>query len=458
MKVFSKSYRYKILLLLSVIFFVFTVSPAFAADLNSNGVSDYVVNLYFFHGDGCPHCAEEEIFLEEMTAKYGEQLVIHKFEIWKHPENIPIIEQFAKAYGFEPSGVPVTFIGHEYWVGFSEEKKDVFENAIRDGIANGVVDPQDVVDGIENLIAPVKDPVAKITVPFFGEVDLLNQTLFVSTVIIGLVDGINPCSLWVLTMLLAMIVHTNSRKKTVIIGLVFLTVTAFIYALFITGVFTILTYASYLKWIQVIVAVITLVLGLINLKDYFFFKEGISLTIQDSKKPGIYQKMRNIMNSSENIWAMIGATVVLAAGVSLIEFSCTAAFPVVWSNLLVSHNATRMTFILLLLLYMLLYQLDELVIFSAAVITMKSSRLEEKHGQILKLFSGCLMVTLSLVMIINPAWMNNLLNTLVVFSIAIGITLIILLLISKILPRFGVHIGHQRVKSKSSKKPKKNTK
>lgn len=454
MKALKKSCRFKLLLLFSVILIGFIVFPAFAADQNPNRESDYIVNLYFFHGDGCPHCAEEEIFLEEMTAKYGEQLVIHKFELWNHPENIPVIEQFSKAYGFEPSGVPVTFIGHEYWIGFSDEKRVGLENAIQAGIEHGVVDSQDIVNDEENLITPVKDSSAKITIPFFGEVDLMNQTLFVSTVIIGLVDGINPCSLWVLTMLLAMIVHTNSRKKTVIIGLVFLTVTAFIYALFITGVFTILTYASYLKWIQVIVAVITLVLGLINLKDYFFFKEGVSLTIQDSKKPGIYQKMRNIMNSSENIWSMIGATVVLAAGVSLIEFSCTAAFPVVWSNLLVSHNASRMTFILLLLLYMLLYQLDELVIFFAAVITMKSSRLEEKHGQILKLFSGCLMVTLSLVMIINPAWMNNLLNTLVVFSIAIGSTLVILLLISKILPRFGVYIGHKRIKSKPASKPK----
>ncbi len=445
--------HFLLLFLLLTLFFVLTgtVFSAAAAETPTN----YVVNMYFFWGDGCPHCAEQEVFLEEMTQKYGDQLVIHDFELWKHPENLPVIEKFADAYGFEPSGVPVTFIGNEYWVGFNVDKQKEMERAIQDGIEQGVVDPQDIVDGIQNLEPPVMKPASVITLPLIGEINLENQSLFLSTVIIGLVDGVNPCSLWVLTMLLAMIVHTNSRKKTVIIGLVFLTVTAGIYALFITGVFTILTYVSFMKWIQVAVAILTLVLGIINLKDYFFFKEGVSLTIQDSQKPGIYQKMRNVMNSSENVWAMVGATIILAAGVSLIEFSCTAAFPVIWSNLLVSHNASKLTFILLLLLYMLIYQLDELVIFFIAVITMKSSRMQEKHGQILKLFSGCLMVTLSLVMIINPAWMNDFLHTLAVFALAILLTLFILLLVSKILPEFGIYIGHKRPKQKKAAQKKK---
>ena len=102
------------------------------------------------------------------------------------------------------------------------------------------------------------------------------KSIWLSTVLIGIVDGFNPCSLWVLTMLLAMIVRTNSRKKTLIIGIVFLTVTAAIYALFIGGVFTVLSYVSFMKWIQIAVAVLTLVMGLINFKDYFFFKEGVS--------------------------------------------------------------------------------------------------------------------------------------------------------------------------------------
>ncbi len=452
MNLAKRNYSTFLVLLLSLIFiFLATAIPAAAAQTQTK----YIVNMYFFWGDGCPHCADQEVFLEEMTQKYGNQLVIHDYELWYHPENQPVIEKFAEAYGFKPTGVPVTFIGNEYWVGFNVDKQKEMERAIRDGIEGGVVDAQDIVDGIQDLQPPAISTAAVITLPLIGEINLENRSLLFSTIIIGLVDGVNPCSLWVLTMLLAMTVRTHSRKKTIIIGLVFLTVTAAVYALFIAGVFTILTYVSYMKWIQIGVAILTLILGAINLKDYFFYKEGVSLTIQDSQKPGIYQKMRNVMNSSENVWAMIGATIALGLGVSLVEFSCTAAFPVIWSNLLVSQNASTLTFVLLLLLYMLIYQLDELIIFFVVVFTMKSSRMEEKHGQILKLFSGCLMVTLSLVMIIKPAWMNDLGHTLLVFGFAVLLTLFVLLLASKILPEFGIYIGHKRPKQRKGAAKKK---
>lgn len=245
-------------------------------------------------------------------------------------------------------------------------------------------------------------------------------------------------------MLLAMVIHTDSRKKTLIIGFVYLLITAGIYALFILGVFSLLNYVRFLKWIQIAVACITLVMGIINLKDYFFFKQGLSLTIDDEKKPGLYKKMRNVMKSSDNVWTMIGATIVLAAGVSLVEFSCTAAFPVIWSNILAAHGVTRLEFILHLLWYMILYQLDEMIIFLVVVFTMKSKRMEEKHGQMLKLFSGCLMVVLSAVMIIKPALMNELGTTLIIFGGAFLVTLLILLITSKILPKFGIYIGHMK--------------
>ena len=409
-----------------------------------------VVNVYLFWGDGCPHCEEERPFLHALAnSDFAGRLKIHEYEVWYNEENADLGDQFAKAYGVEPTGVPMTFIGTHFFSGFNESYVDPMTDAIKEEIAAGPVDPKSIADG-EITLEQVKNAReggeetlnTVISVPFLGKVDLKGKGLLLTTVIIGLVDGVNPCSLWVLTMLLAMVIHTDSRKKTLIIGFVYLFITAAIYALFILGVFSLLSYVRYMKWIQIAVACVTLVLGLINLKDYFFFKQGVSLTIDDDKKPGLYKKMRNVLNKSNNVWAMIGATIVLAAGVSLVEFSCTAAFPVIWSNILSAHGVTKVEFAMHLLLYMLLYQLDEILIFLVVVVTMKSKRMEEKHGQILKLFSGCLMVVLSLVMIIKPALMNELSSTLIIFGSAIGITLLILLLTSVILPKFGIYIGH----------------
>ena len=409
-----------------------------------------VVNIYFFRGEGCSHCAAEEPFLQHLVNDvYHEKISIHEYEIWYDENNAAMAEHFAEGYGQVPGGVPMTFIGTHFITGYSEDRSQEFIDAIEEEIANGPVDPRAIADGeltieqvIENREKKNEELNTTITVPLFGKVDLKNKSLLVTTIIIGLVDGVNPCSLWVLTMLLAMVIHTDSRKKTLIIGFVYLFVTAAIYALFILGVFSLLSYVRFLKWIQIVVACITLVLGLINLKDYFFFKQGVSLTIDDEKKPGLYKKMRNVLKNTDNVWAMIGATIVLSAGVSLVEFSCTAAFPVIWSNILSAHGIGKLEFALHLLLYMLLYQIDELIIFLVVVVTMKSKRMEEKHGQVLKLFSGCLMVALSIVMIAKPALMNELSSTLIVFGAAVAVTLLILLLTAVILPKFGIYIGH----------------
>ena len=93
---------------------------------------------------------------------------------------------------------------------------------------------------------------------------------------------------------------------------------------------------------------------------------------------------------------------------------------------------------------MFLYQLDEIIIFLVVVVTMKSKKMEEKHGQILKLFSGCLMVIRSVVMIFKPALMNDLKSTLIIFGSAFAATLIILLLTTKILPKYDIYIGHMK--------------
>jgi hypothetical protein len=229
-----------------------------------------------------------------------------------------------------------------------------------------------------------------------------------------------------------------------IIGLVFITVTALVYALFIAGLFSVLKLAGLITWMRVVVFIVAAILGVINIKDYFWFKEGISLTIDDGKRTGILQRMRKLLDGSQTLGGLIGATILLAGGVSLVEFSCTAGLPILWTNLINSQGVTTATFIGLLLLYLLIYQADELVIFFAAVSSLKASRVEEKHGRILKLAGGILMLTLAMVMLINPAWMNELASSLIVFAIALGIFLLVLLVHRIILPRLGIAIGSDK--------------
>jgi len=425
----------------------------------SSGEKPHKVVIYLFWGDGCPHCALAKLLLNELTQRYP-NIELRAYEIYYVPENHEPFLKMGEAFGFEPHGVPTVFVGNQYWEGYSDQVGQEIEAAVKNCRENGCPDRGiGVIPGIksdqsENQVAGSDQIIQQsladtIDLPVLGPVRLAAQSLWVSTALIAFVDGVNPCSIWVLTMLLAISLHAGSRRIVLFIGLIFLTVTAGIYALFIAGLFTVFTVVNFVGWIQMVVALVALFFALVNIKDYFWYKEGISFTISDRKKPDIYQRMRNLVDASQSFWGLVGATVVLAAGVSLVEFSCTAGFPVLWTNLLVSQNVTALTFILLLLLYLCIYQLDEMAIFFTAVYTLKSSKLEEKHGRILKLIGGMLMLTLAVVMLVKPELMNNLGSSLVIFSAAFLATMLVLLIHRVILPKVGIRIGTELGTKKS---------
>ena len=410
------------------------------------------VSIYFFWGDGCPHCAVAKPYLQSLGDN-NSLIEIFSFEVYNVPENLVIFEAMTKAYGFEPRAVPTIFIGDKYWEGFSDIIQAQIQQEVDRCLVEGCEDrgkdilaPTSAIDETEILEATpstVESESEIVKLPLFGEIDLSSKSLFLSTLLIAFVDGFNPCSIWILSMLLALTLHTGSRKKVLFIGLIFISVTAAIYGLFITGLFTVFKVISFVWWIQLLVALVALFFALVNIKDYFWYKEGVSFTISDKQKPGIFQRMRKLMDASQSYWGLAGGTILMAAGVSLVEFSCTAGFPVLWTNLLVSQDVSGWLFVLLLLVYLIIYQLDELGIFLIAVFSMKASKMEEKHGRILKLIGGVLMLCLAGVMLIKPSLMNDIGSTLIIFGIAFFVTMVILFVHRWLLPRMGIKFGSE---------------
>lgn len=418
--------------------------------------------MYFFWGEGCPHCAAAKPVLEDMASRYP-QLVVRDYEIFNNAQNRALFAAMADSLGFEASGVPTFVLGDQHWVGFDANRTSpALEQAVTSCIATGCADAgAGLVEPVQPPGAPTTGPpthtatatpvpatqppatqstpptagAGVIELPLIGEIDLAQQSLVVTTALIALVDGFNPCSLWVLSILIAMALRTGSRKLTVLIGLVFIGVSGLVYALFIAGIFSLLSVLTFSSWVRAVVALIAGAFAAVNIKDYFFYKRGVSFSIPDKKKPGIYAKMRAVLANTDNLPVMLGSTAVLAAGVSLIELACTAGFPVVWSNILTAHSLSAAAFIGLLLIYMLVYMLDELVLYGGAVVTLRASKMQEKHGRILKLVSGMLMLTLAIVMIVDPTLMNGVASSLAVFGTALGATLLVLLTHQVVLPR-----------------------
>jgi hypothetical protein len=227
-----------------------------------------------------------------------------------------------------------------------------------------------------------------------------------------------------------------------VVGLVFLVTTAAVYGLFMVGVFSVLAYAQYLPWMYWIVAAFALLFGLVNVKDYFWFGKGLSFTIDDRYKPGIFKKFRTLMVEGRSPLALAGATAVMALGIALIELPCTAGFPVIWSGLVSAHEVGAMAFAGLLLAYLAIYLLDELVVFFIAVAKLRIDRFQEGQARVLKLVGGVVMIALAVVLITEPEIMSQPGPAVAVFIAAFAVTGLIVLVHRKILPSLGIRLGN----------------
>lgn len=394
--------------------------------------------IYMFSSDRCPHCKAQEPFLEGL-ADADPAVEFQRFEVSATREHHGLFRAMADAHGIEAGSVPAVFIGGRAWVGDSP--------GVRSAISAHLQHCRELVCPDSRALTPEQaartplEPAGTLSLPLVGEINLTVQPLAVATLLIAFVDGFNPCSLWVLTILLALVVHSGSRRRVVIVGVTFLLVTASIYGVFITGVFSVLHFLAYLQWVYWLVAAFALLFALVNIKDYFWYKRGISFTIDDKHKPGMFRRMRGLIKEGRSTPALMGATVLMAAGIALIELPCTAGFPVIWGSLVASHEVSWTYFAGLLALYLLVYLSIELVVFGVAVVSLRMDRFEEKHGRLLKLVGGLVMLVLALLLLFAPDVMQDIGATLTAFAVAIGLAVLIVIVHRKLLPAIGIRVG-----------------
>lgn len=393
------------------------------------------VELVLFWGDGCPKCEQERRMLADLQRREP-RLVVREYEVWHDAGNRARFAETARRHGVSAQAVPTTFLGDRVWIGYTRETGTSIERAVRDALA-GRRGPGGVsgsagtcgvgptascpVDGSQRE-RPAVD--TALDVPLLGTVDVGDRSLVVSTLLIGALDGINPCSLWVISILLAMVLRTGSRGRVLAVGSTFLVVTAALYALYMAGIYTALAFVAVVGLVRLGVAAIAGAFGVINIKDYFWYRRGPSLAIPTSSKPGIYARIREIA-AGRSLVAALAATVALAVGVSLLETPCTAGFPVLWTSLLAANDVSFLGAAVLFVLYMIPFLLDEIGVFVAAVVTMRAARLQEKHGRLLKLVGGVVMLALAIVMLVDYELMNSIVGATAVFAGAIGLAAMI---------------------------------
>ena len=240
-----------------------------------------------------------------------------------------------------------------------------------------------------------------IDLPWFGTVRASDLGLPLFTFLVGLVDGFNPCAMWVLVFLLSVLVNVKDRRKILLVAGTFVIVSGLAYFTFMAAWLNIFMLIGIARPAQLILGVLALLIGAINIKDFFAFKKGITLSIPESSKPGLYKRVREIV-AAKYMTAALASVVVLAVVVNMVELLCTAGLPALYTQILTMQDLPAWKNYAYLALYIAAYMLDDTILLTIVVITLSNRRLQEKEGRWLKLLSGLAIFLLGVVMIFKP--------------------------------------------------------
>jgi hypothetical protein len=273
------------------------------------------------------------------------------------------------------------------------------------------------------VAAPVA-PLAAIKLPILGQMRPDQLSLPVFTLLIAGLDAFNPCAFFVLLFLLSLLVHAASRGRMLFIGGVFLFFSGLIYFLFMAAWLNVFQWLGEIALVTTVAGWLAVIVALINIKDYFWFKQGISLSIPDAAKPGLYQRVRGLLRA-DSLPAMALGSIALAVAANSYELLCTAGFPMIYTRLLTLAHLSTAQHYAYLAFYNLVYVIPLLVITLVFSFTLGARKMSETEGRVLKLVSGIMMLGLASVLLAAPAALNDLRVALLLLTGALGLSWLI---------------------------------
>lgn len=383
-----------LLILLIVPFNVFAYSSDYkdvVAPIIGTKIDDNKINLYLFKGDGCPHCAQEEKWLKEIKTKYKDYLNVYEFEVWYNKENSNYLSEVRNALGDTKSrGVPYTVIGNSYFAGYSEAIGSRIESKIKEYV-------QFDEDASSNTNTDSAD------IPVLGKVDMKKVSIPLVAVVLGFIDGFNPCAMWILLLLINMCIMAKDKKKMKVIGLTFVLVSGLIYFLSMLGIGFILDLTTVI-YIRTIIACLAIILGIYNLYVYIKTRKDTGCHVVDkNKRKTIITKINKILENNSFVLMALG-TGLLAVSVNLIELACSLGFPTIFLEILSLNNIHGLAKILYLLIYILFYIIDDLAVLILSIKAFEAKGISTKYNKYVNLIGGILMLIMGVLLIFKPEW------------------------------------------------------
>ncbi|MFZ5438084.1 MAG: glutaredoxin family protein [Patescibacteria group bacterium] len=381
------------------------------------------ITLYLFYGEGCPHCAKEKEFLEREVIKKFPNLEIKQYEIYKNQNNSQLMYQTSLLLQADVGGVPFTVIGDQYVVGYAE---GITDRKIIDILTAYQTDASEYYDLVDQakviLLEQVKSPqpsvekppkieatattlnVEKIKLPILGEINPQTFSLPIITILLAAVDGFNPCAMWTLLFLISLLLGMEDRKKMLILGGAFIFASATVYFLFLAAWLNLFLFLGVVSWVKLLVGLIALGAGGYYLYDFMVNKDGACQVTGGKEKSNFFNKLKQVISNRSLLMAVLGI-MVLAVSVNLIELVCSAGLPAIYTQILSLSGLSPIQYYFYLLLYILIFMLDDLLIFFLAMTTLRVTGIQGKYARFSHLIGGVLMLIIGLLLLFKPEWL-----------------------------------------------------
>ena len=325
-----------------------------------------VIDIHLFYSSTCPHCKNERIYLEGLQ-KTNENIKVHLYEVSNSSENSALLDRVQELIKGKSSHIPYTVIGNKYRVGFNNSTKLEIESIIKAyedndyvDIVSGIIDGSINEDNIDEYLDKVDVEVdSDVDIPLLGKVDPKKVSLPLLAIIIGLVDGFNPCAMWILIFLISMLI-----------------------------------------------AIVALIGALVNIVNYLKEvkkKDNGCQVVDDKKRKRIFAKIKKYTHEKSLIIASIGV-IALAISVNVIELACSAGLPILFTNILSLNNVSIELSSIYILIYIIFFMLDDLIVFFIAMFTLQVTGITTKYTKYTHLIGGLIMLIIGILLIIKPEW------------------------------------------------------
>ncbi len=378
-----------------------------------HALSSPIPTIHLFWAEGCPHCAHEKEFLNDYL-KENKNIVVEYYEITRDKDNLELLQKVGQVLKADVAGVPFTVVGNKYIVGFQDagttgtEIVKLVQDYENNDIVSTIINDASLDRNVEALPNVINkdggDIPEKINLPLLGTIETKHMSLPLLTFVIAILDGFNPCAMWTLLFLISLLLGMQDKRRMWIIGTTFIVTSAFIYFLFLSAWLHLFLFLGYIVWVRLAVALVALGAGVYYLWDFWKNREGTCSLANNKERKLVFDRLKTLTQSKKFVMAIIGIAL-LAIAVNMVELICSAGLPAVYTNILSLSKLTSWQYYAYLVFYILVFMMDDLFVFFAAMITLKSVHADSKLARYSHLIGGMLMAIIGLLLIFKPGWL-----------------------------------------------------